>query len=254
MRFRSAVLWLVCAMIVFGGCAVNRVEVTALQHNETAGFLVNSMTVRDRERLYALYVPPEYTPEESWPLVVFLHGIGERGDDGLFQTEVGIGRAIRRHADRFPCLVLMPQCPEGRLWGGAVEDIETAMAQTRAGYNVDPARIYLTGLSMGGYGTWRYGAEHVDLFAALVPICGGGRPQDADELAKVPIWAFHGAEDRSVDPRKSREMVDAVREAGGDVRYTEYPGVGHNSWDAAYDDPNTVEWLLDQRKGAQESP
>ena len=216
--------------------------------SNAAGFITKTMSVKDEQRVYVVYVPREYSPQKQWPLIVSLHGMGERGDDGLLQTEVGIGRAIRRHADRFPCIIVMPQCPTKSLWTGAIDDIETAIADTRAAYAIDPARIYLTGLSMGGFGTWIYGADHLDLFAALMPICGGGRVDDAAKLAGIPIWAFHGGDDKTVPPKKSQEMVEAIKKAGGDIKYTEFPGVGHNSWDAAYDNPRTMKWLLEQCK------
>jgi len=212
------------------------------------GFINKVAVVEGVQRAYVLYVPRDYTPNMAWPLIVSLHGVGERGDDGLFQTEVGIGRAIRRHADRFPCLVLMPQCSDKGFWDESIGDIEVSMADVRKEYNVDAARICMTGLSMGGLATWTYGAQHTDLFAALMPICGGGKVEDAEALAKIPIWALHGAADAIVPPKKSQEMVEAVRAAGGAVKYTEFPGVNHNSWDAAYDDPKTIKWLLEQRK------
>jgi len=200
------------------------------------------------ERTYVLYVPENYTPKKEWPLIVFLHGMGERGDDGLLQSEVGIGRAIRRHVDRFPCLVLMPQCSEKGWWNDSRGDIDVSLADTLKHYRVDESRIYLTGLSMGGFATWTYGAQHTDLYAAMIPICGGGNVEDAAKLATIPIWAFHGADDSVVPPQKSREMVEAVKAAGGNVKYTEYPGVDHNSWDPAYDDPETIGWLLEQKR------
>jgi predicted peptidase len=206
------------------------------------------MRVHGKERAYVVYVPRGYTPEQAWPLVVSLHGMGERGDDGWLQTEVGIGRAIRRNADRFPCLVVMPQCSDEVYWDKATADIDTALADTRSDYNVDPACIYLTGLSMGGFGAWIYGVLHVDTFAALIPICGGGNPADAPKLAQIPIWVFHGADDDKVPVQKSREMVAAIQKAGGNIKYTEFRGVDHNSWDPAYDDPATMKWLLKQRK------
>jgi predicted peptidase len=218
------------------------------KHGIATGFINKTMDVKGVKRAYCVYVPREYTFGKPWPLILFLHGIGERGDDGLAQTEVGIGRAIRRHADRFPCLVVMPQCPDGVMWSGALEDIATALADARKEYAVDPERIYLTGLSMGGFAAWQYGALHADVFAALIPICGGGNPKDAGALARLPIRAFHGADDTTVPPKKSREMVEAVKQANGDIQYTEFPGVGHNAWDSAYDNAETIQWLLKQRK------
>ena len=212
------------------------------------GFLNRTMVIDGKPRHYVLYVPREYKPDQRWPVIVFLHGMGERGSDGLAQSEVGIGRAIRLHPDRFPCLVAMPQCHDKTTWAKSVKDIDTCLHDTRKDYSIDDDRIYLTGLSMGGYAAWQYGAEKIKTFAAIMPICGGGKVKDAEKLARVPIWAFHGADDTTVAPAKSREMVEAVKKAGGDVRYTEYAGTGHNSWDKAYEEKEAIKWLLSQRK------
>jgi predicted peptidase len=206
------------------------------------------MDVDGKQRPYVVYVPRTYDPAKTWPLVVFLHGRGERGDDGLQQTAIGIGQAIRLHPERFPCIVVMAQCPESGHWDAAVNGITVSMEQTIAEYSIDPARITLTGLSMGGYGTWMYGAARAEQFAALMPICGGGDTGDAPALATLPIWAFHGDADDVVNVEESRAMVTAVKEAGGKIKYTEYPGVGHDSWTAAYNDAKAIKWLLKQRK------
>jgi predicted peptidase len=230
------------------GCATTIEKGSRMPSKGAAtGFLNKTMAVDGHERRYVVYVPSDYTPKKTWPLILFLHGAGERGDDGLIQTEVGIGRAIRRHADRFPCIVVMPQCPRTVWWDKAFIDMETALSRTEEEYAIDPKRVYLTGLSLGGFGTWTYGALHADRFAALMPICGGGNPADAEKLARLPIWAFHGADDQTVPPAKSEEMVDAIRKANGNVQYTVVPNTGHNSWDAAYDNPETIKWLLEQR-------
>ncbi len=251
--------WLAFAVVALGAVHAEEVIVT--------GFLNKSVDVEGGARKYVLYVPAAYTPSEAWPLIVFLHGAGERGDDGLIQSEVGIGEAIRRNSDRFPALVLMPQCPEERFWDSAIPAIEGAMAQTAAAYNVDKERVYLTGLSMGGYMTWLWGALKADTFAALMPICGGGKLEDiqrligaeetavdfgdAEErvatLAKIPIWAFHGAKDPVVPVWRSQQMVRAVKEAGGEVKYTEYPEAMHDSWTEAYADKDAIKWLFKQR-------
>jgi predicted peptidase len=206
------------------------------------------MLVNGVERTYVVYVPENYDPARRWPLVVFLHGMGERGHDGLIQSEVGIGTAIRRHSERFPCVVVMPQCPADKIWTEAFDHIDQAIAEAIDDYAIDRDRILLTGLSMGGYGTWSYGALHAETFAALMPVCGGGSVEDAPALATVPIWAFHGGVDSVVAPERSREMVSATKAAGGEVRYTEYPDVDHNSWDRAYGDAEATAWLLAQKK------
>lgn len=212
------------------------------------GFLDKVVETSSGLRRYVVYVPYDYDPKEKWPVILFLHGAGERGDDGLAQSAVGIGQAVRFHPDRFPAIVVMPQCPKDVWWDSCLDHVDLALEQTLAEYNTDRSRVYLTGLSMGGYATWIYGAMKTDTFAALMPICGGGKVEDAAALAKLPIWAFHGGADETVKPEESRKMVDAVKKAGGAVQYTEYKGVGHNSWDAAYGDAKAIKWLLSQRK------
>ncbi len=232
------------------------------------GFIGKSISsAGGKDRNYAVHVPEGYTPDRAWPLIVFLHGAGERGDDGAAQTRAGIGPAIVKNPERFPAIVLLPQCPEGTEWSSQLDALEAQLEATRGEYNIDPKRIYLTGISMGGYGTWQWGAIKTDTFAALVPICGGGDPGDIQALlkvpggnpfgshasrvralAKVPIWAFHGGSDSVVPPERSRSMVAAVKAAGGNIQYTELEGVDHNSWDPAYQSEDTIVWLLKQKK------
>lgn len=211
-------------------------------------FIQKQISLRGSKRRYAVYVPENYTPDTPWPVILFLHGRGERGDDGRKHTSVGIGTAIRNRPERFPALVVFPQCPKDRYWNRAGEDIDLALAQTIKEYNTDPKRYYLTGISMGGYGTWWYGARHVEQFAALLPVCGGWDVEDASALASLPIWAFHGAADETVPVTESQRMVEAVKDAGGDIRYTEYPGVGHKSWDQTYGDELAMAWLFAQSR------
>lgn len=197
-----------------------------------------------------LAVPTAYSPRRAWPLIVFLHGIGERGHDGVKQTEVGIGPWVAKNPERFPALVLMPQCAPNAMWGSesSVAQINAAMEYVLANYSVDKRRIVLTGLSMGAFGAFAYGADNVDRFAAIVPVCGRGDPRRGPDLAKVPMWVFHGAQDTVVPPDGSRVMVEAIKAAGGNVRYTEYPDLNHNSWDATYSNPEVIEWMLAQKR------
>lgn len=254
-RFISISLLLVFAAAAFTGCVTREmISFAAVQAGVETGFINKFVPVDKEVRFYTVYVPREYDPAKPWPLIVFLHGRGERGDDGLKPSDVGIGHAIRQHPDWFPCLVVMPQCPDTVYWGGAAEDVERAVGLTMQQYNVDKSRVYLTGLSMGGFGTWSYGAERPETFAALMPICGGGKVKDAPALARLPIWAFHGAEDKIVPVGHSREMVDAVKAAGGDIRYTEYDDGGHDIWDRAYMDKKVIRWLLSHRNEAPATP
>jgi predicted peptidase len=215
------------------------------------GFLDRTVSEGDVSIPYLLYVPRNYTPEKKWPVVLFLHGSGERGTDGLKQSQVGIGQAIRMNSDRFPALVVMPQCAPGKQW---TSPEMTALAlkaldRTLADYSTDPDRQYLTGLSMGGYGSWRIATDHPDRFAAVLPICGGGDPKGAEKLKSLPIWVFHGGADPTVPVQRSRDMVQAIKDAGSTtIQFTELDGVGHNSWDAAYANKMAMEWLFSQHR------
>ncbi len=232
------------------------------------GFLNRKVTVGSVTYLYQVYVPANWNANQKWPVILFLHGAGERGSDGLIQTEVGIGGAIRRHLDWFPAVVVLPQCSKDSWWplpamqAQALEALEKSIQE----FNGDRERVYLTGLSMGGYGTWAIAAQNSNKFAALAPICGGIRRPDelrsqpdvpaaqpdpyaetAKSIGKTPVWVFHGGADPVVPPSESKKMVEALKAAGGDVKYTEFEGVGHNSWDKAYGDPELAKWLLNQK-------
>ena len=242
------------ALLMTGGSSTGA-EDAIVKSGET-GFIPFATQAEGEEQPAVVYVPADYDAEREWPLVVFLHGMGERGDDGHRQAEVGIGKAIRQHPERFPCLVVMPQCSISTTWSSsknrkgapASKHIDAAIEHVMEKYNVNENRVSLTGLSMGGYGTFSYGAANIERFSALMPICGGGNPNNAAALAKKPMWVFHGGADPVVNPDQSKRMVEAIREAGGDVQYTEYPGVGHNSWDSAYGTKEAIAWLLAQRR------
>jgi predicted peptidase len=230
--------------------------------SETAsGFLYKELALGGVTYAYCVYVPPHHPAGEALPLILFLHGSGERGDDGFHQTEFGLPAAIRRCGVRPRALIVMPQCRAGQTWSDDMARMALrCVEQTAREYKVDPERLYLTGLSLGGAGTWLIGAALADRFAALVPVCGFGGTEDAEKLARVPIWAFHGARDEAVPVAQSRDMVAAIRRVGGQVKYTEYPDLGHSCWDAAYTDPELYRWLFQQRRAAkpdareQESP
>jgi predicted peptidase len=211
------------------------------------GFLRRVTRVGGVDRRYVVYVPDAYDPESPSPAILFLHGRGEEGTDGWAQAAVGLGPAIMLAPERWPCLVVFPQKPEDASGWLEYETLALdALRRTREEWSVDPSRIYLTGVSLGGFGSWLLAPRHRDLFAAIAPVCGGGDPTDAAALVGLPIWAFHGDDDPVVSVRWSERMVGAVRAAGGDPRLTTYPGVGHNSWDAAYRQGELPEWLLSQ--------
>ena len=233
------------------------------------GFLDRTITVAGRSYHYQVYVPADYKTKPTWPAILFLHGAGERGNDGMLQTNVGLGPAIRQNPSRYPAIVVLPQVPPDSQWVGTPADMAVAaLQQTLREFHVDPNRVYLTGLSMGGHGTWYIAYRHPELFAAIVPICGWVRdfpqfrgsvpvvPGDsaavmsslAQRLAKVSIWIFHGEVDQVVNVNGSREPATALKAAGVDVRYTELLGLNHNSWDAAYGSDEFVRWLFAQQR------
>lgn len=233
------------------------------------GFLDRNITVAGRSYRYQVYVPADYQTKSSWPAILFLHGAGERGDDGLLPTNVGLGPAIRQNASRYPAIAVFPQVPRDSQWVGAPGDMAVAaLRQTMREFLVDPDRVYLTGLSMGGHGTWYVAYRHPQLFAAVVPICGWVRdfpqfrgsvpvvpgdsaavmPNLVQRLAKVPIWIFHGEMDQVVPVSGSREPAASLKAASADLRYTEFLGVNHNSWDAAYASEEFTRWLFAQQR------
>lgn len=195
----------------------------------------------------AVALPEGYDadPDRAWPLLLFLHGAGERGDD---LARVGIhGPLKERRAGRdIPMVIVAPQVPEGERWtvGRVAAALDAALGQ----YRIDPDRVYITGLSMGGFGTWEAIARMPERFAAAVPVCGGGLWLGIGAARGVPVWAFHGAMDPVVPVEASVSMVRALREAGGDVRFTVYPDAGHDAWSETYADPALYDWLLSHRR------
>ena len=186
---------------------------------------------------------------ERYPLVVFLHGAGEKGDDNQAQL-LGLPEQMAEAGwrKRFPCFLLAPQCPTQSYWTNLDDEMIGLIREVMERQPIDPERVYLTGLSMGGFGCWALAAKEPELFAAVVPICGGGDPASASRLAKIPIWAVHGDADLAVPVEQSRTMIAAIREAGGKPNYTELKGVEHNSWTQTYRDPNGVlKWMFEQR-------
>jgi len=192
----------------------------------------------------------EYSPEnpdKKLPVIIFLHGAGERGDNceelNLVEKH-GFAKIFSQENQK--CLLIMPQCRKNTFWAAKVESIIKFIEQIKESYNIDENRIYLTGLSMGGFGTWYTAMARPDLFAAIAPVCGGGMAWNADVL-KMPVWVFHGTVDDAVSVNHSDEMVEALKNAGGDVIYTRLDGVGHNAWDYAYT-KELLEWLLKNEK------
>lgn len=249
--------------------------VPAVARNYDTGFLDRTISFQGANYKYQVFLPDSWTPHKKFPIVLFLHGAGERGDDGLMQTDVGIGTAIRTGRETIPAIVVMPQCRKNEWWIEPPMD-EMAMAALDAAtkeFHGDTERTYLTGLSMGGYGSWHLAEKYPGRFAAMIVICGGIHPpasaikalpdlakwspadtpksylEAATKVGKTPVWIFHGADDDIVPVTESRQMYAAMQQAGGEVHYTEFPGVRHVAWDKAYDEPKLFDWLFSKSLG-----
>ena len=271
--------------VLFFAVALAFAPRSAARSKET-GFLDRTVSLHGTTYKYQVFVPENWSPKQKWPIILFLHGAGERGSDGLLQTDIGLPNAIRHDRTRFPTVVVMPQCPIDHWWTEP-EMEEVALASLHAAtkeFSGDPRRTYLTGLSMGGYGSWNIASKNPGKFAAVVAICGGIIPPQhlfktepelahltypdvpksyadvAQRIGKTPVWIFHGGDDPVVPVTQSRHMAEAMKAALGqskdyarppkstgtlpEVIYTEYAGIGHDSWDKAYADPELMPWLL----------
>ncbi len=261
MRF----LILVIAMSILAetGCAQESAATQAGAPAPVDQFEAREFTAADGNVLhYRLLTPVDYDASQKYPLVLFLHGAGERGDDNKAQLVHG-GRNFADAAfrKRHPAIIVAPQCPKESTWasfrprsgdGGSpeapLERVFELLESLQQEFSVDATRIYGMGLSMGGYGTWDILRRKPELLAAAVPICGGGVPESAASYSATPIWVVHGSADNAVPVELSRKMVDALRAAGSGVIYSEYDGVGHDSWTQTFDNQLIWDWLFAQRK------
>ena len=235
-------------------------------------FIERTVSVEGRAYRYRVWLPPHYTKLRRWPVILFLHGSGERGDDNLSQLTAGLPALLSRDPSRYRAIVVVPQCRLDREWYGEMEtQALAALDATVKEFRGDRRRVYLTGMSMGGAGVW-FLARHRGRWAAVVPVCAevvrqsddpfpldpppeiakllhGSDPFDAVARAvgKTPVWMFHGADDPVIPVDQSRRMFHALRLHHGNVRYTEYAGAGHDVWDRAYGEPELARWLLAQR-------
>lgn len=218
------------------------------QHAEPGKQIEMSLATSDGGSIgYLMYLPKRYDPAgDAMPLMLFLHGRGESNGPLAIVAQWGPPMMAAKGED-LPFILVSPQCPREDSWSSAVQQkrIVELLDHIASTYKVDKTKVSLTGLSMGGYGSWRLAADHPERFSAVVPICGGGKPEDADKLKALPIWVFHGQEDKGVPISKSIEMVDAIKGAGGDkIRFTTLEHVGHNCWSAAYATPEVFQWML----------
>ncbi|MDO8548968.1 MAG: prolyl oligopeptidase family serine peptidase [Ignavibacteria bacterium] len=240
MRNRIFIVFL-AVIFMLPGCSSSQVLTKGTQTKQ----LLKTEITKSIEVGYLLYLPENYDSYPKLPLLLFLHGSGERGED-LEKVKVHGPPKLIENGKDFPFIVLSPQCPEGQWW--SIIDLDVLLNEITENYNVDPDRIYVTGLSMGGFGTWELAIKYPNRFAAIAPVCGGGNFRLISALKDLPVWVFHGAIDNVVPLSSSQEMVDALEIAGGNVKLTIYPDAGHDSWTETYNNPELYEWFLKQKK------
>jgi poly(3-hydroxybutyrate) depolymerase len=251
--------WLLCAVALWA-----LAPLIASAHRQDTGFLNRSTMLDGTAYRYVVYLPMEWSPKQKWPVILFLHGSGERGTDGLDETQIGLPSALRSHPERWPFVVVMPQIPFNHHHWTDPNMMTMAMNALNAEikeFHGDPERVYLTGLSLGGYGVWEIAKNYPGRFAAIAPISGGifwsyapARWHNQELVAeyvraigKTPVWMFHGAEDPLVIAPQAEIMFKALTAAGGDVRLWEYASYHHNAWDRAYSDRSLPQWFLAHR-------
>jgi predicted peptidase len=229
-------------------CATTRrqaVEVTGQTPHKFEQSLTKTISLK-----YLLYLPNDYSSsQKDYPLILFLHGAGERGDDLELVKIHGIPKIVEQQQD-FPFIAISPQCPNDKWWVDPwlIEALNGLVDEIISRYRVDKSRVYLTGLSMGGFGTWYLSMAYPEKFAAIAPICGGGMPWMAFRIKDMQVWAFHGAKDEVVPMYRSEEMVEALKKIGGNVKFTVYPEAGHDSWTETYNNSDLYKWFLEHRK------
>ncbi len=250
--------WLAAAALMIASCAP-----------PTPGFQDRELALEGERHRYVVYVPPGRPPRHHWPVILFLHGSGERGDDGRRPTEIGLGPALARFPERYPAVVVFPQVPANERWPGAAARVAlAALAHTEREFPVDKRREYLVGLSMGGNGAWYLAYRNPRRFAAAVVICGWFVPRaeeptrepvvpDADgdpdsalatRLAQLPLWIFHGDSDPVIPPDDSRRIAARFAALHAPARYIELPETGHDAWDPAFADSALPGWLFTQQR------
>jgi predicted peptidase len=243
--------------LLMGGLSTLASPAQAEAQGQTSGLLTRTVRVGSESYSYQVYVPAKLQGKAKLPVMLFLHGIGQRGEGGYLPAGGAAAALARGYLDQVPAIILLPQCREGVYWTDPEMErmVTAALDETVAEFDADDRRLYLTGVSMGGYGAWHMAMQSPEKFAAIVAICGGSPLRTGDRfdavarrIGSVPVWVFHGEDDRVVPVSESRQMVAALKAAGSNqVRYSEYKGVGHNVWLNALKEKGLMSWLLAQR-------
>ncbi|MFA7227944.1 MAG: prolyl oligopeptidase family serine peptidase [Melioribacteraceae bacterium] len=238
-------LSLLLISLIFAACSpdITRNAAVRLEEKKMASKFEQDVSIK-----YLLYLPVSYKNGDKFPLMIFLHGSGERGDNLELVKKHGPPRLIEEGKD-FPFIIVSPQCPQGIRW--KTNTLIALLDEIIGNYNVDEDRIYITGLSMGGYGTWKLANEIPERLAAVIPICGWGDSWTICEIGDLPVWAFHGEKDNVVPSQKTSDLINALKRCGGNARVTLYPEAGHDSWTETYNNPEIYEWLLKQTKSGR---
>lgn len=244
-------VWMSLSLLLcVGGCGGLSMEQANAGAKPNTGFMVKSVRVSNEEHNFGLFIPHEYNGSTRWPVIVFLHGALEGGNDGTSCMGVGLGPAVAKRAANFPFIVVFPQTTDGWKSEAGAQIVLACLDKVQHDYSTDTQRVILSGLSNGGYGTWSIGAQYPNRFAALVPMAGYSDYPDVSRLTSLPIWCFHNSVDPFVDVGGSREMCKRIQDAGGNAKYTEFSTFGHDCWDQAYEDGDLFTWMLAQHRGA----
>lgn len=238
---------ILCFVLAFSHAAPS-----TAQEGKQRGFIDRVYHDQQGDHKYVVFIPEAYKPDKKWPVIMFLHGAGERGSDGRSQTAIGLGPMVKARARTFPFIVVFPQCENEKsryLHGWLAESADgqrslKILEAVERDFSVDPLRRVLTGWSMGAYGTWSIASATPDRWSAVVPLAGGGDVAKVTALKNVPVWTFHGIEDTAIRPQESRKLVEALKKAGGHPHFTELPKVDHDLWKIVYDSDELFDWML----------
>jgi len=254
MKNERSVIGVAAFIFAIGGCVRAADDFEARVYKDAAG----------KTLPYRILTPKDYDPKQKYPLVFFMHGAGERGNDNQRQLTHGTKLYLTpENRTAFPCFVIAPQVPNNQQWVDTPWSLDAhtmpekpsepmrlaleLIASVQKEFSIDSKRLYVTGLSMGGFGTWDAIQRNPGMFAAAIPVCGGADDKKADVIVKTPVWCFHGDKDGVVKTIRSRNIIAAIKAAGGSAKYTEYPGVGHDAWNKAYAEPELLKWLFAQK-------